>query len=108
MKIIKHPYFLLFLILCVAFILRFINLKDNILFAYDQARDAQRVYNMVYKGDLKIVGPETDIQGIFNGPLLYYVLTPVYFFSHFNPNAAAFFFVLINGATIILVYWIFQ
>ncbi|PIQ71886.1 hypothetical protein COV87_00880 [Candidatus Roizmanbacteria bacterium CG11_big_fil_rev_8_21_14_0_20_37_16] len=104
-KIIKHPYFLLFLILCVAFILRFINLKDNILFAYDQARDAQRVYNMVYKGDLKIVGPETDIQGIFNGPLLYYVLTPVYFFSHFNPNAAAFFFVLINGATIILVYW---
>jgi len=85
--------------------MRTINLKDNILFAYDQARDAQRVYNMVYKGDLKIVGPETDIQGIFNGPLLYYVLTPVYFFSHFNPNAAAFFFVLINGATIILVYW---
>lgn len=105
MKIIKHPYFLLFLIICVAFFLRTVNLKDNILFAYDQARDAQRVYNMVYKGDLKIVGPETDIQGIFNGPLLYYVLAPVYFFSNFDPNAAALLFVLINVGTILLVYW---
>lgn len=105
MKVIKHPFFLLFLILCVAFILRTINLKDNILFAYDQARDAQRVYNMVYKGDIKIVGPETDIQGIFNGPLLYYMLAPVYFFSHFDPNAAALLFVYINVATILLVFW---
>ena len=105
MKIIRHPYFLLFLILCVAFIIRTINLKDIILFAYDQARDAQRVYNMVYKGDIKIVGPETDIQGIFNGPLLYYMLAPVYFFSNFDPNAAALLFVCINVATILLVFW---
>ena len=105
MKIIRHPYFLLFLILCVAFIIRTINLKDTILFAYDQARDAQRVYNMVYKGDIKIVGPETDIQGIFNGPLLYYMLAPVYFFSNFDPNAAALLFVCINVATILLVFW---
>jgi len=104
-KIIRHPYFLLFLILCVAFIIRTINLKDIILFAYDQARDAQRVYNMVYKGDIKIVGPETDIQGIFNGPLLYYMLAPVYFFSNFDPNAAALLFVCINVATILLVFW---
>lgn len=104
-KIIKHPYFLLFLIICVAFLLRTINLKDNILFAYDQARDAQRVYSMVYSVHLKIVGPETDIQGIFNGPLLYYILAPIYFFSNFDPNAAAFLFVLINVGTILLVYW---
>ncbi len=105
MKLLKHPLFILFLILCSAFLLRTINLRDNILFAYDQARDAQRVYNMVYKGDIKIVGPETDIQGIFNGPLLYYALAPVYYFSHFDPNAAAFLFVLINVGTILLVYW---
>jgi len=101
----RHPYFLLFLIICVALVIRTINFKDNFLFAYDQARDAQRVYSMVYKGDLKIVGPETDIQGIFNGPLLYYALAPVYFFSNFDPNAAAYLFVLINVGTILLVYW---
>jgi 4-amino-4-deoxy-L-arabinose transferase-like glycosyltransferase len=88
-----------------ALVLRIINLNDNILFAYDQARDAQRIFNMVYKGDFKIVGPETDIRGIFNGPLLYYFLAPIYFFSNFNPNVAAFFFVLINVGTICLVYW---
>lgn len=105
MKLLKSPYFLLFLILCTALLIRTINLKDNILFAYDQARDAQRVYKMVYQGDIKIVGPETDIQGIFNGPLLYYVLAPIYYFSNFDPNAAAFIFVLINVGTILLVFW---
>ena len=105
MKILKNPYFILLIILCAAFLIRFVNLKDNIIFAYDQARDAQRIYNMVYKGDLKIVGPETDIQGIFNGPLLYYVLAPVYYFSNFDPNAAALLFVLINVSTVLLVFW---
>lgn len=105
MKLLKNPIFLLFLIVLIAFLLRITNLTDNILFAYDQARDAQRVYNMVYGGHLKIVGPETDIPGIFNGPLLYYVLAPVYFFSHFDPNAAALLFVFINVGTILLVYW---
>lgn len=105
MKLIRHPYFLLLLILCAAFLIRTINLKDNILFAYDQARDAQRIYNMVYKGDIKIVGPETDIQGIFNGPLFYYALAPVYYFSNFDPNAAALLFIFINVLTILLVFW---
>lgn len=105
MKIVRHPYFLLFLIILSALLIRTINLHDNILFGYDQARDAQRVYSMVNKGDIKIVGPETDIQGIFNGPLLYYLLAPVYYFSNFDPNAAALLFVLINVGTILLVYW---
>lgn len=105
MKILKNPIAILLCIALLALILRVINLQDNILFAYDQARDAQRVYNMVYKGDIKIVGPETDIQGVFNGPLLYYFLAPIYFFSHFDPNVAAFFFVLVNVGTLFLVYW---
>lgn len=105
MKTLKNPIILLLLIALLAFVLRTINLQDNILFAYDQARDAQRIFNMVHKGDIKIVGPETDIQGIFNGPLLYYFLAPIYFFSNFNPNVAAFFFVLVNVGTLFLVYW---
>jgi len=105
MKIIKHPYFLLFLIVCAALCIRLMNLKDNILFTYDQARDAQRVYTMVYQGKFKIVGPETDIQGIFNGPLLYYALAPIYYFSNFNPNAAALLFICINVGTILLIFW---
>lgn len=105
MKILKNPITVLLCIALLALVLRVINLQDNILFAYDQARDAQRVFNMVYEGDIKIVGPETDIQGVFNGPLLYYFLAPIYFFSNFDPNVAAFFFVLVNVGTLFLVYW---
>ncbi len=104
MKLLKNPYFLLFLICCVALILRVINLKDNVLVAYDQARDAQRVMEIMQK-KLKIVGPETDIPGVFNGPLLYYMLTPVYALTNFNMNYAALFFVLINLSGVVLIYF---
>lgn len=105
MKIFHKPFVLLLGIILIGAILRFTNLSDNILFSYDQARDAQRVYNMIYKGDIKIVGPETDIQGIFNGPLLYYLLAPIYWISNFDPNAAVVVFVIINLLVIPLVYF---
>lgn len=99
-------YPLLFLIIIVFFglVLRTINLKDNIIFAYDQARDAQRVYDILFNKHLKIVGPETDIPGVFNGPLLYYILLPIYAFSNFNPNIAALCFVFMNLTAVIFLY----
>lgn len=103
-KGLNRTHFLLIAVVLIALVIRCINLKDQVLFAYDQARDAQRIYGMIYQNDIKIVGPETDIQGIFNGPLLYYVLAPIYGLSHFDPNAAALFFIVLNVATIFVIY----
>ncbi|MCX7881135.1 MAG: hypothetical protein N2482_01315 [Patescibacteria group bacterium] len=93
------------LIFIFGLILRVYNLKDNFIFAYDQARDAQRVWEIIYEKNLKIVGPETDIPGVFNGPLLYYLLAPLYFLSNFDPNLAALTFTLINLSGVILFYF---
>ncbi|MBP9690605.1 glycosyltransferase family 39 protein [Candidatus Woesebacteria bacterium] len=87
-----------------ALIVRLYNLNDNIIFAYDQGRDAQRVWDIVKNGDLKIVGPETDIPGVFNGPLFYYILAPIYALSNFDANTAAVFFVVLNASGVILLY----
>lgn len=104
-KLLMNDSFLLILIIFFGFLIRIYNLKDNFIFAYDQARDAQRVWEIIYEKNLKIVGPETDIPGVFNGPLLYYILVPLYLISNFNPNLAAFFFVLFNLFNIIIIYF---
>ena len=100
-----HKYtILLVLIFLLGLFLRTHNLKDNIFFGYDQARDAQRIREILVRHDFKLVGPETDIPGVFNGPLLYYLLLPVYGFSNFNPNWAAVFLIFLNLSGIFLIY----
>ncbi len=102
--LIKKPYVALLFIMIVGFILRTYNLWDNIFFSYDQARDAQRIQDLVYAKDLKLVGPETDIPGVFNGPLFYYLIAPIYFLFKFDPNFVAIFLALINLLGAILLY----
>lgn len=86
--------------------IRSYNLEDNIIFAYDQARDAQRVFDILSAHDLKIVGPETDIPGVFNSPLLYYLLGIIFFLFNYNLNIAALFFILINLLMVFALYYI--
>lgn len=102
----KKSFFILFLIIIIGFCLRIFNLWDNVIFAYDQARDGTRILDIISLKHFKLVGPETDIQGVFNGPLLYYLLAPIYFIFRANPNYAALFFVLINTSGMILVYFL--
>lgn len=105
--ILKHrPWVVLALIFILGLFLRTLNLKDNVIFAYDQARDAQRIMDMVYNHDIKLVGPETDIPGVFNGVLFYLILLPVYAISGFDPNAASFFLIFLNLAVIPILYYL--
>ena len=103
--LVNKPWIILGIIILLGLLLRTLNLKDNVIFAYDQARDAQRIMEMVNNHDLKLVGPETDIPGIFNGILFYLVLLPVYALTHFDPNAASLFLVVINLIMIPLLYY---
>ncbi|MFH0773095.1 MAG: hypothetical protein V1922_02175 [bacterium] len=99
----NKTYIVLCCIIALGLFFRVLNLKDNTIVAYDQARDAQRVMEIMQK-NFKIVGPETDIPGVFNGPLFYYILTPIYALTAFNINYAALVFVFINLSGILLVY----
>jgi len=97
-------FFLLLFFAAVGLIIRTIHLWNNVFFGYDQARDLQRIYDIVTLHKLKLVGPETDIPGVFSGPFYYYLLLPLYYFSHFNPNVASIGLVLLNITGIFFIY----
>lgn len=93
------PVFWLLLIL-IALYLRLSNLS-GISFSYDQARDA--FYSQdILKGNLKLVGPPTDLQGLFHGPVYYYVLAPIYAISR-DPRFVVVVFSILNVISGLLI-----
>lgn len=104
-KIIKTREFqILTAVFIFGLVLRLFNMWDNILIAYDQGRDGQRIYDIIYNHDFKLVGPETDIQGIFNGPIFYYLLVVIYGITGFDLNVSTVFFVLFNLTCVYMLY----
>ncbi|MFZ3010712.1 MAG: glycosyltransferase family 39 protein [Microgenomates group bacterium] len=93
-------------IILLGAILRLINVSDTFFFGYDQARDIHEVYEMVTLPKLKVVGPGTDIPGLFSGPLFYYLLAIPYTLFNFNPNSAILLLILINLSGIPLLYYL--
>lgn len=96
---------LLIFIFLLAIILRFLYFPNNIYFGFDQARDAF-ISQEILKGDFKIVGPPTGIDGWFHGPLYYYLYAPIYQISSGNPEFVAAFLRIANALGIFLVFLI--
>jgi len=101
--ILNKYFFLLLGFFIIGFVIRIYNLHDNFFFGYDQARDFQRLSTINIK-NLKLLGPETYIPGLFNSPLYYYFLLPFYVVFHGNPNAVIILLILFNLSTIFILY----
>lgn len=60
-------------------VLAIYNLQTQLVFGFDQARDAFEAFSIWHDHHLKILGPATDIPGVFHGVLWYYFLAVAYF-----------------------------
>src|SRR5258706_15831838 len=102
-----YSKWLLVPIFLVALILRWWYLPQKALsFAYDQARDAFTVQNIL-NGHLKILGPPVSgVPGLFHGVLYYYVIAPTYYIGHGNPVLVAFFLSFISSLGVFTVYFL--
>jgi len=96
---------LLLIIFLVAIVVRFLYFPNDISFTYDQARDAF-IAREVVAGDLKIIGPPSTFEGIFHGPLYYYIVGPLYQLSNGNPELVSAFLRISNVLGIFLVFMI--
>ncbi len=101
-----RKYFVLVVIFLLAFFLRAqYPQSGNVVFSFDQARDAYTV-NQLLRGDLKIQGPPTSTRDFFHGVLYYYVIAPGYWLGHGSPLVAAYWLAFIISLGVFLVYYI--
>ena len=101
-----RQYFLLVIIFLLAFFLRAqYSQSGNVVFSFDQARDAYTVGDLL-RGDLKIQGPPTSTRDFFHGVLYYYVIAPGYWLGHGSPLIAAYWLAFVTSLGVFLVYFI--
>lgn len=96
---------ILIVILLFAISIRFLYFPNNIYFGYDQARDAFVVQELL-EGNLRLVGPTTLIDGLFHGPLYYYIFAPFHFLSGGNPEIINAFLRVLNATGVVWVFLI--
>jgi hypothetical protein len=92
------------LVACVAiiaaFLLALIPLPKQLFFYFDQARDAFSAYAIWHNFHLPILGPMTDIPGLFHGVLWYYFLTIPYFLGNNNFYFTGYFLLILLFLTL--------
>ena len=64
-----HLPALIWVILLSAFLLRIAWLDKNLFFGYEQGRDLLAIKDIIFNKNLTLLGPKTDIDGIYHGPL---------------------------------------
>jgi len=70
---------------------------------YDQARDALKAV-AILQGRFVLVGPTTDVPGLFMGPFWFYLLAIANLISRNNPLGVAFLISFFDLATIYFLY----
>ena len=99
------PLFLLLFITLLALITRLINFSHTT-WAYDQARDAFNALEIFGKDPIKLIGPTTDIRGLFHGSLYWYIIAPFYVVSRGDPLFPKLALVLLHLINIPLIYFL--
>lgn len=90
-------------IIILATVLRLYRMEDLAVFLADQASDSTKVLEIV-RGNPTLLGPITSVGGFYNGPIVYYLMSPFYFLFQGNPLSGTIFQSFFSILTIPLVY----
>ncbi len=92
--------------LCAALVWSY-RTSDFLFFGFEQGRDALVVQRIIHLEDIVLVGPKTDIAGVFHGAWYYYLMAVVYAVGGGSPVFASLFLVVLTSAVVPLMgYWI--
>lgn len=104
----KDSYIITVLII-FAILFRLYTIKDNnLVFFFDQARDAFISRQILENHDLKVIGPSasgTEDQ-FYHGVLYYYIVGPIYSLAGGNPYTVSIIVSIINSLVIIPLYYL--
>lgn len=95
-----------FLVFCttVAFFLRWWLMPTHLFFGPEQGRDFLAIRSIVYEKNFTLIGPKTDFNGVFHGPLYYYLSALPFALSRGNPLVVAATLILMQALTVFLAY----
>lgn len=99
----KNWFYILILIV-FAFTLRTLWWPENLFFGFEQGRDAWRITALIQGQDFIVVGPKTDIAGIFHGPHYYYLMALPYLLGAGNPVIASLFLIILGSLDTVFTF----
>lgn len=99
----KTFFILLFLAFC-AFFLRTYLFPSHLFFGPEQGKDFLVIRDIVLSHKWTLIGPKTDLSGVFHGPIYYYLATFPFAFSGGNPLWVMYFMSMIQALTVYPVY----
>jgi len=92
-------------IFIIGIFFRTLFLKENLFFGFEQGRDAQ-VAQLIYNLEkFPLIGPKTDISGIFHGGGYYYLIAALYFLGEGSPYFVVTALAVLNSAGVFFIYW---
>ena len=94
-------------LLVLAFMIRWYYLPENLFFGAEQGRDAIIAENIAQLKDFVLVGPQTDINGVFHGVWFYYALAIPYYLGQGNPLVASGTLIFLSSLVPVLMYGLF-
>jgi len=88
------------------FYLRSYLFPANLFFGPEQGTDFKVIRDIVVSHKFTLIGPKTDIAGVFHGPIYYYLACIPFFFSQGDPYTVALFFILIQSLSVFLIFFL--
>lgn len=89
----------------VGMYLRFYNFENAINFGWDQARDAWKTSDIIFKY-LLLDGPKTGVGQFHLGPLWFYLLVPFFRLTNLDPVGEIYLNILVNIFNFIAIFWV--
>lgn len=94
------------LILFVALFLRLYRIDGYMTYLGDEGRDVRIVRDLISKGNLVFIGPQTSVGNMYLGPMYYYMMAPALLLANFNPVGPAIMIALLGVLTIFVTWYI--
>lgn len=108
LKFFKGDGFILLSIILLAVFLRLYKASDWFDFYHDGDLYSWFVKEIVVNHNIRLIGQETTVQGVFIGPFFYYSIIPFFVLNNMSPLSLVWYGVLIGIATIGSFYFVFK
>lgn len=95
-------------ILIIGLLFRIYKPLQLYMYAHDQDLAGWVIKDILINKHLRLIGQETSSQGVFIGPLFYYLQIPFYLLTRMDPSGTVILVTLLGGLTIFSFYFCFS